>query len=88
MAGSPDLGASSFSGPVQQAERLPGGGARLQEAGPGPGLPGRTRRGLDILAFSDSASEADFSFGVDTACRVLTPLCGSDKNAISVLRRE
>lgn len=81
MAGSLELGTSSFSGPVQQAERLPGGGARLQEAGPGPGLPGRTGRGLDILAFSNSASEADVSLGVDTACRVLTPLDGSDRNA-------
>ena len=43
------LGTSSFSGPVQQAEGLPGGGVGLQEASPRPGLPGRTGSGLDVL---------------------------------------
>lgn len=56
----------SFSGPVQPAEGLLGGGARLQEAGAGPGSPGRTEWG-GHCGFSDATSEAACSFGVDSA---------------------
>lgn len=65
------LGALPFPGPVQPAEGLPGGGAGLPEAGPGPGLPGGVLVG-GRSALADPTAEAALSFGAETGFRVLT----------------